>query len=131
MVIAAKEAGIRIVGIDTTVSYLAGTTDKKGLTDEGSADRYRAMNFAATSIMRAEAGNGKYIALMGEANVGSTEGVPVVADMLGVPSVVVADSDKIVAPQLAVNVSNYQAAVKQVGALLTLPSVGQMNQMKG
>lgn len=107
---AAKEAKIRIVAIDTTVSYLAGTDDKKGVKQD--VTRYRAMNFVASKIINHEKGTKKFVALMGSAHVATVAGQMGVAEVLGCPSVVIENSDK--RPSLQVNVKNLHEKITHV-----------------
>lgn len=125
---AAKEAGIRIVAIDTTVSYLAGSTDKEGVTEEGTADRYKAMNFVAVNIMKEESKGGKFIALMGSGHVGNEkEGIPGIADLMGCPSVVIEDANKS-APEFKRNVQIHNGEIKHVGVYLEMPDPNHVRQ---
>lgn len=66
----AKEVGIRIVAIDTSVSH--GTKETKGIYGierpellESFENRLKAMNYVAEQIIRHEKGPGKFIAFMG------------------------------------------------------------------
>jgi len=99
LVQAAKKAGIRIVAIDTTVSYNCGVESKVGVISD--QNRYIAMNTVATIIINREQKKdpGKYIALMGSGHVaminnGETTGVPGVAELLQVPSFVIFEMQK-------------------------------------
>jgi hypothetical protein len=119
---AAKEAGIRIVGIDTSVSYAVAADDHLGVRESRSADRYKAMNFVAAKIMKHEAKGGKFIAFMGAAHVGYSENVPGVSELIGIPSLVIEDGEKgSSSTKLSLNVPNYLGIVKHVGACLEMP----------
>lgn len=122
LVRAAKEAGIKIVGLDTTVSYTAGSTDKLGVKVVGTPSRYKAMNFVAADIMKKTSKGGKFIALMGSGHVGFCENVPGVADIVGCPSLIIEDH-KIEAPKMEINVKNFENQVKHVGVYLKMPVV--------
>lgn len=107
---AAKEAKIRVVAIDTTVSYLAGTDDKKGVKQD--LNRYRAMNYVAAKIITQEKGRGKFVALMGSAHVATVGGQMGVSEVLGCPSVVIENRKK--QPSLQVNVKNLHEKIAHV-----------------
>jgi hypothetical protein len=83
LVEAAKNNGIRIVGIDTEQSYDMGLS-RYGA---GGDDRTKGMNCVAYNIIRSEAREGKWVALMGNTHIGKFDGVPGVSEMLGVASV--------------------------------------------
>ena len=93
----AKRETIRIVGIDINLSYNADGSFE----DPCIASRMRliAMNYAATQIIQHEKGEGKFIALMGAAHGSKVEyidqglSVPGVADLLGIPFIVILDAD--------------------------------------
>lgn len=87
LVEAAKKHGIRIVGIDTEKSYQMGVT----MFGAGGAERMKGMNFAAQEIIRKEARTGKWMALMGNAHIGTMYGVPGVSEIMGVPSIDISD----------------------------------------
>lgn len=92
----AHEVGMRVVPIDTSVSYACGNSRKYGIKSRD--DRIIGMNFVATRIIEEEQkrdGAGKYVALMGIAHVAEhVEGVPGVSELLGVPSVVMTDGSE-------------------------------------
>jgi len=74
----AKQHNIRIVGIDTDVSYNI----------PNGVDRRVAMNFVATKIIEAERGSDKYVALVGESHISKVDdGCIGIADILDIPSV--------------------------------------------
>ncbi len=107
----AKEAGIRIVGIDTEESY------KMGMSRFGAegAERMIGMNYAAQDIITKEAGGEKWIALMGNAHIGVMEKVPGVSEILGVPSVDIFDqeSPKSKQPESVVNFGDGIRSIKE------------------
>lgn len=111
---AAKEAGIRVVAIDTTVSYLCGTNERDGVHD--SKKRYEAMNFTAAAIIQKERGDGKFVALMGSAHVGTTEGVPGVGNIMGCPNMVIEDAEE--KESISFNVNNLHEKIEHVGIFL-------------
>lgn len=114
---AAKELGIRIVGLDTTISYLCGASDKLGV--KNSHNRYVAMNYTSVQIIRLESKGEKFVAFMGSGHVGTTLGVPGVASLLRCPSVIIEDKPQgKTTPQLYFNVKNYQGAVEHVSVLV-------------
>jgi hypothetical protein len=89
----ALEVGIRVVPIDTSVSYGCGAHRKRGITSTD--DRVKGMNFVATQIIEEEQKKvpGKYVALMGATHLCEyIEGVPGVSELLGVPSVLTEDA---------------------------------------
>lgn len=99
----AKSVGIRVVGIDTSVSVDAGWIP---LISDYGRDRYAAMNYVAQKIINHEKGwkgPGKYLALMGAAHGSETQrlgdkesrpSVPGVATLLQRPFFVIRDSEK-------------------------------------
>lgn len=119
LVIAAKKAGIRIVALDTTVSSLAGHTDRTGTNDV--RDRLMAMNYTAVEIIRREAGIDKYVALMSSQHVGDNDKVPGVANVLQIPSVVITDAIGNASASLKANVANFRGRVKKIGAHMQYP----------
>lgn len=97
LVRAAKAAGIRIVGIDTSLSYDLGNFEN---TLEGD-ERIKAMNSVAQKIIRYEASRsgGKYIVHLGGAHGPTLEAdsgyaVPGLADLLQCPFIMVQDDEK-------------------------------------
>jgi hypothetical protein len=95
LVYAAKKHGIRIVAIDTEASY---TTFNSGLGGGDSAQRFKNMNFIAytkiTSDEETKVRKGsKWILFAGSGHVATTDGVPGLANMLKVPSIVIKDSE--------------------------------------
>ena len=79
---AAKEAGIRVVGIDTEASY----SEKLDLWGVGQ-DRIRMMNFVAEGIIKKEGEGKKWVALMGEVHIGEYFQIPGVSETMNVSSV--------------------------------------------
>lgn len=97
LVIAAKEAGLRIVAIDTTVSYYCGNGSFSRIVDNGILqERYKAMNYVATQIMEAELAKnpGKFVAFMGNAHLSTCEGIKGVAELMHCPSLNIEDSNE-------------------------------------
>lgn len=95
LVRAAKEHGIRIVAIDTEASY---TTFHSGLGGGDSAQRFKNMNFLAYTKITSEEETkvrkgSKWILFAGSGHVATTDGVPGLANMLKVPSIVMQDSE--------------------------------------
>ena|GEM_PF-6561933 len=89
---AARKASIRVVGIDTTITYECGSNKNFGIIDAGK--RLMAMNHVAYAIIAKEQMNsqGKYVALMGADHLGTTLLTPKikgVAELLSVPSIIV------------------------------------------
>jgi hypothetical protein len=112
----AKNQGIRVVAIDTSVSYLAGTSKKTGVNNR--SERHRGMNALASYIIEKEKKEGKFIALMGSGHVGKVEGVPGVADILQCPSLIISSGAEL---KLQLNVTNFKNAVEHVGGVLSYP----------
>lgn len=84
LVKAAKKNNLRVVGIDTEASYLAGYSTRSG--SEGS-DRIRGLNYQAQEIMHQEGGGKKFVALVGNAHVSTSYKVPGLSEILGVPNI--------------------------------------------
>lgn len=123
LVKAAKKAGIRVVGIDTTVSYYCGVSDKTGVEDD--QKRYLAMNSVATAIIEREQKlnpGGKYIALMGSGHVATVNevNVPGIAELLSVPSIIVEPNEKAGKTSIEFDVKNYRGKVSEVSAVIKL-----------
>lgn len=79
MIRSAKENGIRIVAIDTEVTY-AVQEDK---------DRMKVMNMSVIERIKQYEDNGKYVVFVGSAHVDTYKGVPGVSNLLGCSSLVV------------------------------------------
>ncbi len=82
----AKKQGIRIVGLETVTSSMAGYTEfgARGVA------RYKGMNYEAQKIINEHLISGKakkWFALMGNTHIANFEGVPGVAELMGVPAV--------------------------------------------
>lgn len=95
LVHSALQAGIRVVPIDTSLSYAIGGHRKKGVVS--SKKRCIAMNYVATRIIESEQiqKNEKYIVFMGAAHLCEyAKGIPGVSELLGVPSVLIRDSNE-------------------------------------
>lgn len=90
LVIAAKEAGIRIVALDTTASYQSGMT----LYGAEGSERMEAMNYTAYEIMQKEKGSGKFIAFVGSAHTSTHLGVPGLREIMDCPSLIVDELPK-------------------------------------
>lgn len=113
----AKQCGIRIVGINTSVS-----TEACGEKQENPFwSRLWAMNFQAPQIIEREKGDGLYIALMGQAHAPTMTKYdkddssriqyrsPGMADLLQCPLINIRDSDRVVPPRVNVADSEYYA----------------------
>ncbi len=93
----AKSVGIRIVGIDTSVSRDA--TDIEGLENRFTWNRLKAMNYVAQKIIKHEKCAGKYLVFLGLAHGSQTQrpevskpSPPGVATLLQIPFFVIEDS---------------------------------------
>lgn len=117
---AAKKAGIRVVALDTTVSYLAGGTDKQGVKAHQRGQRCLAMNYVASQIILHETKGGKFVAFMGSAHVGTMNEILGVASILGCPSMVI-EEYPIQTSMLTVNVKNLHDEVDHVSVYLQVP----------
>jgi hypothetical protein len=82
----AKEAGIRVVAIDSEDAYTSGDSN----INNGNT-RYKTLNFLANEIIKREAGDEKWVALIGEAHLETLKGVPGIADITGTTSLHVYD----------------------------------------
>ncbi|MES2962233.1 MAG: membrane-targeted effector domain-containing toxin [Pseudomonadota bacterium] len=90
LVRSAKEAGIRVVAIDSEDAYISGDSN----IDNGNT-RYKTLNFLANEIIKREAGDKKWMALIGEAHLETLKGVPGIADITGAISLHIYDKCKI------------------------------------
>jgi len=93
----AKEAGIRVVGIDTSISFHCGGDDKHGIRDF--EKRILSMNTVAVAIIEENQRKfgGKYISFMGLGHAGRSHDTPKVkgvAEMLAIPSVSIQTKDE-------------------------------------
>ncbi|VEG91756.1 membrane-targeted effector domain-containing toxin [Legionella spiritensis] len=93
LIIAAKKAGIRVVGLDTSVSYkmqeVGANSEQKDL-----SKRIRIFNYEANSIILNEVQSGKtkkWLALMGNTHAEQFEGYPGVSQLQAAQTVVVSD----------------------------------------
>lgn len=118
---AAKRNGIRVVAIDTSLSYEAGFDARNG---SHGRDRMLGMNYAASKIIPHEAVVGNYVTLIGCMH-GSqvlydtpTVPVPGVAELLQIPFIILEDStqaqNEVIAP-----VTSYKDAVSYADVLIT------------
>ncbi len=94
----AKSVGIRVVGIDTSVSR--NTCDGSNLSAYDWFNRLKAMNYVAQKIIQHEKGDGKYLVLLGVAHGSQTRhpadtGLPPpgVATLLQIPFFAIEDSE--------------------------------------
>lgn len=89
---AAKKQGIRIVGMETEESKLYGFDKRFGHFGDPRA-RIMGFNSVATKIIEREKGDGKYLVLVGNGHVAKFKGIPGMSSLLGVPGMVIFDSD--------------------------------------
>lgn len=94
LVKSAKKAGIRVVAADTHISYASGFSDKTGINNL--EKRVLAMNAVAAGIVKEtqenQANPGKYLMLLGSAHIAGTHdtsSIPGVAEILGIPAIIV------------------------------------------
>lgn len=94
LIVQAKRYGIRIVPIDTTVSYTLQNPEQL-ITDTHLKARALMMSYSSTKIMNtylAEHTNEKYVIFCGSLHINSTNSsVPGMAEIMGTPTVVVED----------------------------------------
>lgn len=90
LVSAAKNAGIRIVALDSAASAEAGYDKMFGSVGP---DRIKAFNYHAQKVIAKEANGSKYIALVGSAHVSTTYKIPGLSEIIGCPNCVLLDSD--------------------------------------
>ncbi|PJD97803.1 MAG: hypothetical protein CK425_01345 [Parachlamydia sp.] len=114
MILAAKKAGIRVVAIDTNLSYQAGF-DR----DYGSQGPHRCegMNYTAAEIIKKERGKGKFVLLVGSAHSSQCEGVKGMREILDCPSLIISDAVK---DDMEKNVENFVGKLKKVDVLLSV-----------
>ncbi len=86
LVKSAKEAGIKVVAIDTEASYDAGYSSFGG--SQG-ADRMIGMNYQCKLIYEKRKPEGKAIFLVGSAHMGYCDGVPGLSEQFGFPNILV------------------------------------------
>ncbi|WP_019215800.1 membrane-targeted effector domain-containing toxin [Legionella tunisiensis] len=94
LVIAVKKAGIRIVGLNTSLSY---AMQKVGIdsVQEDTPQRIRVFNFKANSIVEQELIAGrtkKWLALMGNTHAEQFEGYPGVSQLQGAQTIIMIDN---------------------------------------
>jgi hypothetical protein len=89
MIKSAIQANIRVVAVDTEVSY---TSFQEGLNShKKQQDRYKTMNYQVNKIIDTEKGQGKWIAFVGSAHSTTCKEIPGISELLDVPSIVVED----------------------------------------
>ncbi|MBS0638203.1 MAG: membrane-targeted effector domain-containing toxin, partial [Verrucomicrobia bacterium] len=121
----AKREQIRIVGLDTSISYSAGCDRKMGVQDP--KKRYLAMNYVAVKIIERIAAP-KYIALVGSGHVATPlEGIPGIAEFVNQPSVVI-ETGKCDEPVLQANQRELHRSLNQVSLYMQLPDPLQPQQ---
>ncbi|SHM79643.1 C-terminal region of Pasteurella multocida toxin residues 569-1285 [Pseudomonas asturiensis] len=96
---AAKEAGMHVVPLDTTKTYAtSGQADFK---------RIKAMNYYAAQTISLSKPEGKWIAFVGSTHATTFEGVPGLAQLQGVRSLIIDDHGTRSKPSLEINVKDY------------------------
>jgi hypothetical protein len=90
---AAKENGIRIVAIDTEVTYQLGAMNTLGTLNDTDVikKRYQAMNRIAVDRFREYNDGEKFVAFIGSGHVSTCLDVPGVSDLLACPNIVITD----------------------------------------
>lgn len=97
---AAKQAGLEVVALDTAKTY-ATSEDDLGNT------RIKVMNYYAAEKIRLHQPEGKWIAFVGSGHATTYEGVPGLAELQGVRSLIIDDHGARSKPSLEVNVKDY------------------------
>lgn len=99
LVKAAKDGGLNIIPLDTAETYAT----------SGSIDntRIKVLNHYAAEKIRLSKPEGKWIAFVGSAHATTYEGVPGLAQLQGVRSLIVDDFGNRSRPEVKVNVKNY------------------------
>jgi hypothetical protein len=91
VVTAAKKAGLkRIIAIDTELTYRAGTSERDGV--HNTELRCLCMNYSAYKKIMENNQDGKFVAFVGSQHVDTVKGAPGLAQLLGIPRIVVRDS---------------------------------------
>ncbi|CUI15655.1 Conserved hypothetical protein [Candidatus Protochlamydia naegleriophila] len=88
---AAVQAGIRPVGLEMAITQLVGYKSFEG--SDGKA-RMLAMNMCAKEIIEREAGESKYMVLVGAGHLSYCDGVPGLSELCHVPSLFFRESEK-------------------------------------
>ena len=99
LVKAAKDAGIKVVPLDTAATYSASEQD-------GDL-RIRVMNFYAAERIRLEEPPGKWVAFVGSAHATRYQGVPGLDELTGTRSLIVDDFGSDKRPKVTTNVRGY------------------------
>ncbi len=86
----AVQAGIRPVGLEMAITQLVGYKSYEGANGEA---RMLAMNMCAKEIMEREAGQGKYMVLVGSGHLSYCDGVPGLSELCQVPSLFFKESE--------------------------------------
>lgn len=103
LVKAAKDGGLNIIPLDTAETYAtSGSTDNT---------RIKVMNHYAAEKIRLSKPEGKWIAFVGSAHATTYEGIPGLAQLQGVRSLIVDDFGTKFRPEIQVNVKNYASKI--------------------
>jgi len=119
LVCKAKEAGIRIVAIDTSVSAVAGSSNSRPL---NVPQRILALNYVSEGIMRKET-FGKFIAFIGAkhgARLVEYPTIPGIAELMQCPFVLVKKVCKSSKCSVVNNVLNYERELDYVHSVISL-----------
>lgn len=108
LVQAAKQAGLNIVPIDTAATYIL-SDEENTLGYRGDRERARteAMNFVAAEKIRLLAGDGKWIAFVGNSHASTYQGTPGLAQLTGTRAMFIDDVGDSTKARVAVNVRDY------------------------
>ncbi|HDU5650188.1 TPA: membrane-targeted effector domain-containing toxin [Klebsiella aerogenes] len=96
---AAKEAGIDVIPIDTAETYSTSTSSGNS--------RIKLMNYYAAEKMRLSEPLGKWLAFVGSAHASDYNGIPGLAELKGVRSMIIDDSGSKSRPHIDTNVKGY------------------------
>ena len=93
---AAKENGIRIIAIDSEVTYQLGVAKNIGDLSDSKEDRIKAMNMLMLERFQEyqNSTTGKYVMFIGSAHVATYLNIPGGSELLGCPSIVINDLNK-------------------------------------
>lgn len=103
LLMAAKENGLNVIPIDTAETYL---TSKAG-----GNQRIKVMNYYAAEKIRLSQPAGKWLAFVGSGHATTNEGVPGLAELHGVRSLIIDDHGKNSKPEININVKNYAGQI--------------------
>jgi len=104
LVESAKDAGLEVVALDTAKTYATSL-------DNSENTRTKVMNYYAAEKIRLHQPEGKWIAFVGSAHATTYEGVPGLAELHGVRSLVIDDDGIKSKPSIEINVKGYRGKI--------------------